>query len=69
MTVLVQHQHADHPDSTDEPANWPMVISMKEGPVCVSIVEQPRHLRNDSTCHCGGCRGSIEADWAERFLP
>ena len=79
MKFLVQRQLPDRDGAGDDPApptfppptaaNWPMVIWLKEGPVCVSIVDEPRHHWHDGICHCGGCRGTLEADWAARFLP
>jgi hypothetical protein len=79
MRFLVQRQLPDRDGAADDPAppmsppvapaTWPMVIWLADGPVCVSIVEAPQYSWHDNACRCGGCRGSIEGDWAERFLP
>jgi hypothetical protein len=79
VKFLVQRQLPDRDGSPDDPAppvsppmpklSWPVVVCLNEGPVRVSIIEQAPYDWHDNTCRCGACRGSIEGDWAERFLP
>jgi hypothetical protein len=55
----------------DAPATeWhtPVVLWLRDGPICVHIVDAPRRDLPQTTCRCGGCHAGHQADWAAMFL-
>jgi hypothetical protein len=49
-------------------ASWPIVEWVHEGPVCVTIIDEPRQA-HESACRCGGCVAARQPDCADDFLP
>jgi hypothetical protein len=44
------------------------VVWVHDGPVCVTIVEEPRRDFHGNTCRCGACRTALPPDDAITFL-
>ena len=72
MRLMVQRKTIDS-DGPDEPVReprskleWPLVVWVQDGPVCVTINDLPRPA-HESSCRCGGCHA--QAELAAQFLP
>ena len=56
------------PVETGSEDQWPMVAWIHDGPVQVTIIDEPQRT-HDASCRCGGCHASATAELAARFLP
>jgi hypothetical protein len=69
--MMVQRKTFESEGSEAAPPARPpttLVAWIHDGPVCVSIIDEPRRA-HESACRCGGCHASAQADLAAQFLP
>jgi hypothetical protein len=50
------------------PARAQTVIWIHDGPVCVTVVDQPPPHLTNGVCRCAACGGAHEPDRAVRFF-
>jgi len=46
----------------------PVVIWVHDGPVCVTIIDEPARPVRDNCCHCDACRAAQHDGWTVRFI-
>jgi hypothetical protein len=70
MRMMVQKKTEAEGSGTEAPARpqTTLVVWINDGPVCVSIIDEPRRA-HESACRCGGCHASAQADLPSLFLP
>lgn len=70
MFKPARHLVCEEVHEATPPAQWhtPVVLWLRDGPVCVHIVEQPWRDPPQTTCRCGGCHANHLGDLAEKFL-
>ena len=45
------------------------VVWIREGPVCVEIIDPPAACTASGVCHCAACHGTTQAELATQFFP
>lgn len=73
MTKGMEPPREEASDAEQKPpaptgADFPTVIWVHDGPVCVDIVDITPAPPPNPHCTCTACAAARHADWAERFL-
>ena len=69
---MSQRQVRPADDACEEAANCapctPVVIWVHDGPVCVTIIDEPVRPVRDNYCHCDACRAAQHGGWTVRYF-
>jgi hypothetical protein len=65
---LEQHASVAEAAPAELPLRLPVVVSLGEGPVSVTVIDELAHRTGDTACRCGGCHATHAPDLASLFL-
>jgi len=58
------------PDDAPRPAGFrlPVAVWVHDGPICVTVIDEPYRELRDGVCRCAGCHAALLADRTVEFI-